>query len=76
MGRKTTVDISNDKQVKSLSRRPTREGESLLVVLSQPTIHTHTHAETLVNTIKTCGHSSLEKYTSHFIRNGYERVYV
>ena len=27
-----------------------------------------------VNTIKTSGHSSLVKYTSHFIRRGYERV--
>ena len=26
------------------------------------------------DTIKTSGHSSLEKYTSHFIRKGYERV--
>ena len=30
----------------------------------------------IVNTIKTSGHSSLEKYTSHFIRKSYERVYV
>ena len=28
----------------------------------------------IVNTIKTSRHSSLEKYTSHFIRKGYERV--
>ena len=27
------------------------------------------------DTIKTSGHSSLEKYTSHFIRKGYERYY-
>ena len=30
----------------------------------------------IVNTIKTSGHSSLKKYTSHFIRKGYERVIV
>ena len=30
----------------------------------------------IINTIKTSGHSSLEKYTSHFIRKGYERVIV
>ena len=28
------------------------------------------------DTIKTSGHSSLEKYTSHFIRKGYERYYL
>ena len=30
----------------------------------------------IVNTIRTSGHSSLKKYTYHFIRKGYERVYV
>ena len=30
----------------------------------------------IVNSIKTNGPSSLEKYTSHFIRKGYERVVV
>ena len=30
----------------------------------------------IFNTIKTSGHSSLEKYTSHFIRKGDERVCV
>ena len=29
----------------------------------------------IFNSIKISGHSSLEKYTSHFIRKGYERYY-
>ena len=40
------------------------------------TIVTYSYADAcrkIFNTIKTRGHSSLEKYTSHFIRKGYER---
>ena len=40
-------------------------------------IVTYSHAcRNIVNTIKTSGHGSLEKYTSHFIWKGYERVIV
>ena len=38
--------------------------------------YTHIHAESYGNIITTSGHSSLEKYISHFIRKGYERVIV
>ena len=34
------------------------------------TNYTHIHYRNIVNTIKTSGHSSLEKYTSHFIWKG------
>ena len=35
--------------------------------------YTYTYAcRNIFNTIKTSGHSSLEKYTSHFIRNGWK----
>ena len=41
-------------------------------------LHSHNHDTytygNIVNTIMTNGHTSLEKYTSHCIRNGYERV--
>ena len=43
----------------------------------ESTVVTYSYAcRNIVNTIKTSGHSSLEKYTSHFIGKGYERVIV
>ena len=42
------------------------------VAKSQTTIHIHAEAK---STIMTNEDASLEKYTSHFIRNGCERVF-
>ena len=51
----------------------------VLYLLHSHIIHMQPYTYTcgnIFNTIKTSGHSSLEKYTSHFIRKGYERVIV
>ena len=50
----------------------TRKWFCVLLLYSHDQLYAYTCRN---NTIKTSGHSSLEKYTSHIIRKGYERFY-
>ena len=55
-----------------LLRRP-----RVISILLGKNIMLHTHMQMHNDdTIKMSGHSSLEKYTSHFIRKGYKRYYL